>query len=86
MGGKALWIAVENGGRVKLSAGRQSYPQVFHNGLWKENWLFYNSLGRFYTFTQALFLLLFLKMYLKVISVRKRRERYAAGWQRPKKV
>ena len=62
---------MENGGAVKLSAGHVAFPQVFHRALWMENRLFYKSLGRFYTFTQALFLLLSLNYDLHLISIRK---------------
>lgn len=64
-------MAVEKTGPGKLSAVDEGFPQVFHSRLWTENRLFYKRLRRFYTFTQALFLVLVLNQHLKVIRCRK---------------
>jgi hypothetical protein len=56
----------------------KGYPQVrkiFHRfsttGLWTEKRLFCKALGRFYTFTQGLFLLLSINIVLKLYVLEK---------------
>jgi len=66
-------MLVEKWSEEYFSAGVKSFPQVIHNEMWNEKRLIYKRLGKFFTFTQALFLiLLFLKDIFKVISFRKR--------------
>jgi hypothetical protein len=68
-------VPVDSGGKqaaIKVIRRASGFPQVFHRQLWTENRLFYKTLGRFYTFTQGLFLLLVLKQDLDLISIRKR--------------
>lgn len=54
-----------------FSSGCGYFPQVFHSRLWKEKLKKNKGLGRFYTYSQALFLILVLNMVLKVIRFRK---------------
>ena len=78
-----MWTAVEKKGRGKFSAGWLAFPQVFHSPLWKEKGNRNNDLGRFYTYSQGLLLLLVLIKDLKLIRFRKRENHLAlAGGQK----
>ena len=56
-----------------LSAGKQAFPQVFHNHCGRKNADFIRLFGRFFTYPQALLLLLDIS-YLSFSLGKERRE------------